>query len=41
MLRLTWTIADLAGHSSPEPGDLAEALFLRLGEFGLEPGEAA
>lgn len=41
VLRLTWTIADLAGHTVPTPEDLAEALYLRLGEFGLEPGEAA
>lgn len=31
VLRLAWTIADLAGHGSPEPGDVAEALFFRTG----------
>ena len=31
MLRLAWTVADLAGHPVPEAGDVREALFYRTG----------
>ncbi len=31
VLRMSWTIADLGGHSSPDAGDVAEALFYRVG----------
>lgn len=31
VLRLAWTLADLAGRSSPSAADVAEAVFLRLG----------
>jgi magnesium chelatase family protein len=32
VLRLAWTVADLAGHTVPEPGDVAEALYFRTGQ---------
>jgi predicted ATPase with chaperone activity len=28
---LAWTIADLAGRTAPDAGDVAEALFFRTG----------
>ena len=31
VLRIAWTVADLAGHPSPDAGDLAEALYYRTG----------
>lgn len=31
VLRLAWTVADLAGHTVPDSGDVAEALFFRTG----------
>jgi magnesium chelatase family protein len=31
VLRLAWTLADLAGHTVPDTGDVAEALFFRTG----------
>jgi magnesium chelatase family protein len=31
VLRLAWTIADLAGRSCPQTGDVAEALYFRTG----------
>lgn len=31
VLRVAWTIADLAGHSRPDVGDVAQALELRTG----------
>ena len=31
VLRLAWSVADLAGHTSPVAGDVAEALFFRTG----------
>ena len=31
VLRLAWTIADLCGHTVPDAGDVAEALYLRTG----------
>jgi magnesium chelatase family protein len=31
VLRIAWTTADLNGHDSPGPDDVAEALFLRMG----------
>jgi magnesium chelatase family protein len=31
VLRLAWTVADLAGHTAPDAGDVAEAVFLRTG----------
>jgi magnesium chelatase family protein len=31
VLRLSWTIADLAGRTVPDPGDVAEAIFFRTG----------
>jgi magnesium chelatase family protein len=31
VLRIAWTIADLAGHPTPAAGDIAEALHLRVG----------
>ncbi len=31
VLRLAWSVADLAGHTSPTAGDVAEALFFRTG----------
>jgi magnesium chelatase family protein len=31
VLRLAWTVADLAGRAVPEEGDVAEALFFRTG----------
>ena len=31
VLRIAWTVADLAGHSSPDAGDIAEALYYRTG----------
>jgi magnesium chelatase family protein len=32
VLRLAWTVADLAGHSRPDDSDVAEALFFRTGD---------
>ncbi len=34
MLRLAWTIADLAGRTVPGPGEVREALFHRTGQVG-------
>ncbi len=34
VLRLAWTIADLAGRNCPETGDVAEALYFRTGSSG-------
>lgn len=31
ILRLAWTVADLAGHTAPDAGDVCEALFFRTG----------
>jgi magnesium chelatase family protein len=31
VLRLAWTVADLAGRDRPHPGDISEALFFRTG----------
>jgi magnesium chelatase family protein len=31
VIRMAWTVADLAGHPSPDVGDVAEALFYRVG----------
>jgi magnesium chelatase family protein len=31
VLRMAWTIADLGGRNSPDAGDVAEALFYRVG----------
>lgn len=31
VLRLAWTVADLEGHATPNAGDVAEAMFFRLG----------
>jgi magnesium chelatase family protein len=31
VLRMAWTVADLAGHPVPDAGDVAEALFYRVG----------
>lgn len=31
VLRVAWTLADLAGHDRPTPADVAQALFLRTG----------
>jgi magnesium chelatase family protein len=31
VIRMAWTVADLAGHLSPDAGDVAEALFYRVG----------
>ncbi len=31
VVRLSWTLADLAGRTSPDAGDVAEALFFRTG----------
>jgi len=33
MLRLAWTIADLAGKDAPDAGDVGEALFHRTGQL--------
>jgi len=35
ILKMAWTVADLAGHGSPEPADVDEAVGLRI------PGQAA
>lgn len=32
VLRLAWTVADLAGRAQPDEGDVAEALFFRTGD---------
>jgi magnesium chelatase family protein len=32
VLRMGWTIADLAGHGRPDAGDLGEAVFFRSGQ---------
>jgi magnesium chelatase family protein len=34
VLRLAWTVADLAGRGSPDTGDVAEALYFRSGSSG-------
>jgi magnesium chelatase family protein len=34
VLRLAWTVADLAGHAVPEAGDVDEALYFRTGGAG-------
>jgi magnesium chelatase family protein len=34
VLRMGWTIADLAGRSAPDAGDLTEAIFFRSGRTG-------
>ncbi|HEV7193582.1 MAG TPA: YifB family Mg chelatase-like AAA ATPase [Jatrophihabitantaceae bacterium] len=34
VLRLAWSIADLAGHTVPDAGDVAEALYFRTGDAG-------
>lgn len=31
VLRMAWTVADLAGHDRPDAGDVAEALYFRIG----------
>lgn len=31
VLRMAWTVSDLAGHDIPDAGDVAEALFYRVG----------
>jgi magnesium chelatase family protein len=31
VIRMAWTVADLAGHPNPDAGDVAEALFYRVG----------
>jgi magnesium chelatase family protein len=31
VVKMAWTIADLAGHDLPDSSDVAEALFFRLG----------
>ena len=33
VLRLAWTVADLAGHVVPDAGDMSEAVFLRTGRM--------
>lgn len=33
VLRIAWTIADLAGHVSPDVGDVSEALYYRTGRM--------
>jgi magnesium chelatase family protein len=35
VLRLAWTLADLAGHAHPTTGDVAEAIQLRTGQDPL------
>ncbi|QGF24899.1 YifB family Mg chelatase-like AAA ATPase [Raineyella fluvialis] len=37
-LRIAWTVADLAGHDTPDSEDLQTALALRRGETHLLPG---
>jgi magnesium chelatase family protein len=34
VLRLAWSVADLAGHERPQVSDVAEALFFRTGDTG-------
>jgi magnesium chelatase family protein len=34
VLRLAWTVADLAGHTVPDAGDVEEALYFRTGGAG-------
>jgi magnesium chelatase family protein len=34
VLRLAWTVADLAGRTAPDTGDVAEALYFRTGSSG-------
>jgi magnesium chelatase family protein len=34
VLRLAWSVADLAGRTVPNAGDIAEALYFRTGERG-------
>lgn len=36
-LRLAWTIADLAGNSSPTADDVTKALFFRGADNPMEP----
>jgi magnesium chelatase family protein len=31
VLRMAWTVSDLCGHATPDAGDVAEAMFFRLG----------
>lgn len=31
VLRLSWTVADLNGHTVPDAGDVGEAMFFRVG----------
>lgn len=35
VLRLAWTVADLAGHPVPDAGDVGEALFYRTGRAAV------
>ena len=35
VLRMAWTVSDLAGHGRPDAGDVAEALFFRIGRSAL------
>jgi hypothetical protein len=28
---MAWTVSDLCGHATPDAGDVAEAMFFRLG----------
>ena len=32
ILRLAWTVADLAGRDRPDAADVGEALFFRMGQ---------
>jgi magnesium chelatase family protein len=34
VLRMAWTVADLGGRTAPDAGDVAEALFFRIGRGG-------
>jgi magnesium chelatase family protein len=38
VLRLAWTVADLAGRTAPDAGDVGEALYYRVG--GVQPWAA-
>jgi magnesium chelatase family protein len=35
VLRMAWTIGDLAGHTSPDAGDVGEALYYRTGRTAV------
>jgi magnesium chelatase family protein len=35
VLRLAWSVGDLAGHGVPDAGDVAEALYFRCAEAGM------